>query len=110
MPSLGPAEILVIFVVALLVLGPTKMPEVARQVGKGVRELRRVQEHLRGELRDVMSEFDDGAEHDTPHAASPSGDPVPTLPPRSDATDPPPPTGTPPTADPDADHPVDPTS
>ena len=33
MPSLGPAEIIVILVVALLVFGPNKMPEIARQVG-----------------------------------------------------------------------------
>ena len=32
MPSLGPAEILVILVVALLVFGPNKMPEIGRQV------------------------------------------------------------------------------
>ena len=58
MPSLGPAEILVILVIALLVFGPNKMPEIARQVGKGFREFRRVQQHLRSELRDVVSEFD----------------------------------------------------
>jgi sec-independent protein translocase protein TatA len=80
MPSLGPAEILVILVVALLVFGPEKMPEIARQVGKGMREFRRVQEHLRSELRDVVSEFDassDGVDG-TP---APAGiDPVPMLP------------------------------
>ncbi len=58
MPSLGPAEILVILVIALLVFGPNKMPEIARQVGKGMREFKRVQQHLRSELRDVVSEFD----------------------------------------------------
>ena len=58
MPSLGPAEILVILVIALLVFGPNKMPEIARQVGRGMREFRRVQQHLSGELRDVVSEFD----------------------------------------------------
>ena len=63
MPSLGPAEILVILVIALLVFGPNKMPEIARQVGKGFREFRRVQQHLKSELRDVVSEFD-GADVD----------------------------------------------
>ena len=58
MPSLGPAEILVVLVIALLVFGPNKMPEIARQVGKGFREFRRVQQHLKSELRDVVSEFD----------------------------------------------------
>jgi TatA/E family protein of Tat protein translocase len=54
MPSLGPAEILVILVIALLVFGPNKMPDIARQVGRGVREFRRVQQHLSSELRDVV--------------------------------------------------------
>jgi sec-independent protein translocase protein TatA len=58
MPSLGPAEILVILVIALLVFGPDKMPDIAKQVGKGFREFRRVQQHLKSELRDVVSEFD----------------------------------------------------
>jgi sec-independent protein translocase protein TatA len=82
MPSLGPAEILVIFVVALLVFGPNKMPEIARQVGRGVREFRRVQQHLRSELRDVVSEFDSpvGTQAGNP-TESPTGDLPPTLPP-----------------------------
>ena len=80
MPSLGPAEIIVILVVALLVFGPNKMPEIARQVGRGVREFRRVQQHLSTELRDVVSEFDNS---DTaPAAEPPPSDPVPTLPPK----------------------------
>lgn len=36
----GPLEMMVILVVALLVLGPQKLPEVARSVGKGMRELK----------------------------------------------------------------------
>ncbi len=77
MPSLGPAEILVILVIALLVFGPNKMPEIARQVGKGFREFKRVQQHLKSELRDVVSEFD-------APASTPSGDPVPMLPPKEE--------------------------
>jgi sec-independent protein translocase protein TatA len=81
MPSLGPAEILVILVVALLVFGPNKMPEIAKQVGKGLREFRRVQQHLKSELRDVVSEFDQPTT--TPVVDQ---QPVPMLPPRDDAT------------------------
>ena len=58
MPSLGPAEILVVFVVALLVFGPDKMPEIARQVGRGMREFRRVKHQLSEEFRDVVSDLD----------------------------------------------------
>jgi sec-independent protein translocase protein TatA len=87
MPSLGPAEILVILVIALLVFGPNKMPEVARQVGRGMREFRRVQQHLSTELRDVVSEFD-GSSDSPSTEPSPPSDPVPTLPPLA-ATRPP---------------------
>ena len=84
MPSLGPAEILVILVVALLVFGPNKMPEIARQVGRGMREFRRVQQHLSTELRDVVSEFDGSSDAAPVHDAPPPSDPVPTLPPKFD--------------------------
>jgi sec-independent protein translocase protein TatA len=80
MPSLGPAEILVVLVIALLVFGPNKMPEIARQVGKGFREFKRVQQHLKSELRDVVSEFD-------APSSTPSGDPVPMLPPKDEPVD-----------------------
>jgi len=36
----GPLELMVILVIALVVLGPQKLPEAARSVGKGMRELK----------------------------------------------------------------------
>jgi len=36
----GPLELMVILVIALIVLGPAKLPEAARSVGKGMRELK----------------------------------------------------------------------
>jgi sec-independent protein translocase protein TatA len=88
MPSLGPAEILVVLVVALLVFGPNKMPEIAKQVGKGFREFRRVQQHLKSELRDVVSEFDSPTSSPTVDQQA-----VPMLPPKdvtAEETAPPP--------------------
>jgi Tat protein translocase TatB subunit len=41
MGSLGAPEILVILVVALLVLGPNRLPEAARQAGRALAEVRR---------------------------------------------------------------------
>jgi sec-independent protein translocase protein TatA len=52
--SVGPAEILIILVVALLVFGPQRLPEVARQVGSAMRELRKMQDTVRGELDMVL--------------------------------------------------------
>lgn len=52
--NLGPAEIVVIFVVALLVFGPKKLPELSRQIGRGMKELRSFQQTLKGELDDMM--------------------------------------------------------
>ena len=54
MPQLGPAEILVILLVALLVFGPKRLPEVGRQVGRGMRELRKLQETVTGEINEVL--------------------------------------------------------
>jgi sec-independent protein translocase protein TatA len=89
MPSLGPAEILVVLVIALLVFGPNKMPDIARQVGKGMREFKRVQQHLKSELRDVVSEFDAPSDGIPPVDV----DPVPMLPPKADEVATPEPVG-----------------
>ena len=49
MPNIGPMELVVILVIALVVLGPKKLPEVGRSVGKGMREFK---ESLSGESDD----------------------------------------------------------
>ena len=52
--SLGPAEILVILVVALIVLGPKKLPEAGRQVGKAIAEVRKWSQGFQDEIKSVM--------------------------------------------------------
>ncbi len=54
--NLGAPEILVILVVALLVFGPHKLPEIGRQVGGAMRELRKMQDSVKQELQTVMNE------------------------------------------------------
>jgi sec-independent protein translocase protein TatB len=46
--NLGAGEIAVIMIVALLLLGPEKLPELARGIGKFVREFRRQTDDVRG--------------------------------------------------------------
>jgi len=53
--SLGPAEILVILVVALIVFGPKRLPEVGRQVGNAMRELRKMQHSVRSEIDSALN-------------------------------------------------------
>jgi Tat protein translocase TatB subunit len=52
--SIGAPEILVILVVALLVLGPNRLPEAARQVGRAMAELRRMSAGFQAELRGAL--------------------------------------------------------
>ena len=54
--SLGPAEILVVLVIALVVFGPKRLPEVGRQVGGALRELRKVQDTVQSEIRTVLDD------------------------------------------------------
>jgi sec-independent protein translocase protein TatA len=52
----GPMELIVILVVALIVLGPKKLPEAARSVGRGMREFK---ESISGLDDDLDDEPDD---------------------------------------------------
>ncbi len=56
MGSIGPAEILVVLVIALLVLGPNRLPDAARSVGRAIGEFRRYTSGFQSELRDAFSE------------------------------------------------------
>jgi len=40
MPNIGPMELVIVLVIALVVLGPKKLPEVGRSIGKGMREFK----------------------------------------------------------------------
>ena len=58
MGSIGPAEIIVVLVIGLIVLGPNRLPEAARQIGKALTEFRRVSSGLQAEVRDAFAEPD----------------------------------------------------
>jgi sec-independent protein translocase protein TatA len=40
MPNIGPLELIIVLVIALIVLGPKKLPEVGRSIGRGMREFK----------------------------------------------------------------------
>jgi sec-independent protein translocase protein TatB len=65
MPSIGPLEIVLVAVVALIVFGPEKLPELARTVGRTAQQLRRAASDLRDEFDSALDPRD---EDETPPA------------------------------------------
>jgi sec-independent protein translocase protein TatA len=60
----GPLELMVILVVALIVLGPQRLPEAARSVGRGMRELK----------QSLSADDDDDDPYDEPARTEPRMD------------------------------------
>ena len=50
----GTPELLIIFILVLVLFGPNKIPELARGLGKGLREFRKATNEIRNQLK-----FDD---------------------------------------------------
>jgi len=54
--GIGMTELLVIFVIGLIVLGPQRLPALAKSLGKSMAEFRRASTDLRREFMDVADE------------------------------------------------------
>jgi sec-independent protein translocase protein TatA len=67
--NVGPAEILVILLLALIVFGPKRLPEIGKTVGKGLREFRQATQEVKDELSLHLS--DDDEEEETEPTSSP---------------------------------------
>ncbi len=77
-------ELIIVLVVALLVLGPQKLPELARQLGKGLREFRKATEGIRNTVEQEFYKMDQQLDrevgvHDVPLQPPPIA-PVPNPP------------------------------
>ena len=66
MPDIGPVELVIILVIALLVIGPGKLPDVGAALGRSIREFRK-----------AASDVSDAVKTDAP--VTPGG-PTPVLP------------------------------
>ena len=62
MPNIGPMELVIVFVIALIVLGPKRLPEVGRSIGTSMREFK---DAISGDKRDD----EDDEEHNLPTAS-----------------------------------------
>jgi sec-independent protein translocase protein TatA len=53
--GMGPMELMVILVIAIIIFGPNKIPELGAQVGKGIRDFNRARQQL---TQEVTKELD----------------------------------------------------
>ena len=63
--GIGPWEIMIILLVALIIFGGRKIPELARDLGSGIREFRR-------SLSGAANEIGDGLDEEQPSASTAS--------------------------------------
>jgi len=47
---LGPTELIMILVIALVIFGPSKLPEIGKAVGKGLREFKNAAKEIQGSI------------------------------------------------------------
>lgn len=54
--KIGPLELVVVFIVALMVIGPNKLPEYAKKFGQAMREFRKASEGITNEIKENIVE------------------------------------------------------
>jgi sec-independent protein translocase protein TatA len=66
--GIGPMELVVVLVIALVVLGPKRLPDAGRSIGRGIREFKGA---ITGPGRGQDEDEDEQAEHELAALASP---------------------------------------
>jgi sec-independent protein translocase protein TatA len=80
--SIGMPELIIIFVIALIIFGPRKLPELGRSLGKSIAEFKRASNELKSTLEDeIRNEEQRDAAAKTAAAAPPAVPPAVTAPP-----------------------------
>jgi sec-independent protein translocase protein TatA len=73
--NIGPFELLIVLILALLVLGPGKLPEVGSALGRTIREFRKASSDAEDSLRvEPAASSAAAARPVTPSASSPAAD------------------------------------
>ena len=70
--NIGPTEMLLILLLALIVFGPKRLPEVGRTVGKGLREFRRASQEIKDEIQMDLDVPDEQAKPAAATGSSPA--------------------------------------
>lgn len=61
----GMQELIVIFIVALLVFGPKRLPELGRALGKGIGELKRALQGVKDSIDEAETHIEKGVPEET---------------------------------------------
>lgn len=69
--SIGMPELIVIFVIALIIFGPRKLPELGKSLGRSINEFKRASNELRNTLEDEIRVEDQRTEAKKPAPAQP---------------------------------------
>ena len=70
--SIGMPELIIIFVIALIIFGPRKLPELGRSLGKSLAEFKKASNELRSTLEEEIRIEEHRTTLDTAAAATPS--------------------------------------
>jgi TatA/E family protein of Tat protein translocase len=73
--NLGFSEMLFIFLLALIIFGPKKLPEIGRQIGKALNEFKRASDEFKAQIQTEISNLDEQNQRQTilPPSLPPSG-------------------------------------
>ena len=68
--SIGMPELIIILVLALIIFGPRKLPELGRSLGRSINEFKKASNELRSTLEEEIR-VEETREHTTPAASAP---------------------------------------
>lgn len=64
MPNIGPMELIIVLVLALIILGPKRLPDAGRSLGRGIREFKDSISGTGARERQLASDQPERAAHD----------------------------------------------
>jgi sec-independent protein translocase protein TatA len=79
MGSIGMPELVIIFVIALIIFGPRKLPELGKSLGRSINEFKRASNELKNTLEDEIR-VEEQKTPAAPRVATPAPTPTPSVP------------------------------